>query len=78
MFKENAVIESSIANAKEMAGERQPIRHDVYLQHISYYEDCIRTLKAIIECMNQNDQAVRSLFCGDGNSVNPSQTFKSR
>ena len=55
MLKENAEIELSIANAKVMAREKQPIRHDVYIQHLSYYEDCIKTLKSIIERMAEHD-----------------------
>lgn len=58
MIQENAEMEFSIANAKVMAREKQPIRHDVYLQHLSYYEDCIKTLKNIIDRMSeQNNNA---------------------
>lgn len=53
MLQEDSDIELSIANAKTMARERQPIRHDVYMQHLSYYEECIKTLKNIIERMSE-------------------------
>lgn len=34
----NEETENSIINAKEMALERQPIRWDIYISHIRYYE----------------------------------------
>jgi hypothetical protein len=52
MIQGNLEIELSIADAKVAAQERQPVRYDVYLKHISYYEDCIETLKSIIKRMN--------------------------
>lgn len=60
MLKENVEMESSIANAKVMARERQPIRHDVYLQHLGYYESCIDTLKKIIERMSSEESHPQS------------------
>lgn len=55
MLQENAEMELSINNAKVMAREKQPIRHDVYLQHISHYEDYIKTLKNIINKMSEQE-----------------------
>lgn len=51
MLETNVEMQSSINDAKIMAREKQPIRHDVYLKHISYYEDTIKTLQMIIRRM---------------------------
>ncbi len=57
MLQENSEMEMSINDAKVMARERQPIRYDVYLQHISHYEECIKTLKNIINKMSEQDSS---------------------
>lgn len=38
MLINDRAIEQSIKSAKMSALERQPIRHDIYLQHIEYLE----------------------------------------
>lgn len=60
MLEENLEIEKSIVNAKVMAREKQPIRHDVYLQHLGYYESCIETLKKIIKNMKSEETKPQS------------------